>query len=267
MDRMNEQPQEQRKRTVMIGTPCYDGKIDVWHANSLVQTIKMSAELGVEIYPIWLSYDALIQRARNDIVALMMDMGCDDLIFIDADIDWNPNDFYKLLSYPVDVVGGTYPKKGDIEEYVAKILDPMRAKDPHTGLLETEGLGTGFLRMSRKAVQHLWDNCPKYSERGRDIDRRWIFNVEIKGGDLVSEDIHVCDLLRAGGFPVWLDTQVTCGHNGIKHFTGNFDAWFTALRSGQIGQPQGQPQQPISAPVPTPNFGYGTPQDIKSLYE
>jgi len=261
---MNEQPQEQRKRTVMIGTPCYDGKIEVWHANSLVQTIKMSADLGVEIYPIWLSYDALVQRARNDVVALMMDMGCDDLIWIDADIDWNPTDFYKLLSYPVDVVGGTYRKKGDQEEYVAKILDPNRPMDPHTGLIEVEGLGTGFLRMSRKAVQHLWDTSPKYSERGRDIDRRWIFDVAIKNADLVSEDIHVCDLLRTGGFPIWLDTQITCGHTGIKHFTGNFASWFTQLRNQA---PTAPTQQSVSAPVPTPNFGYGTPPDIKSLYE
>jgi hypothetical protein len=264
MDRMNQQPEEQRKRTVMIGTPCYDGKIEVWHANSLVQTIKMSADLGVEIYPIWLSYDALIQRARNDVVALMMEMGCDDLIWIDADIDWTPTDFFKLLSYPVDVVGGTYRKKGDQEEYVAKILDPTRPVDPHTGLIEVEGLGTGFLRMSRKAVQHLWDTSPKYSERGRDIDRRWIFDVQIKNADLVSEDIHVCDRLREGGFPVWLDTQITCGHTGIKHFVGDFSAWFAQLRNQTPTAPQ---QQSVSAPVPTPNFGYGTPPDIKSLYE
>jgi hypothetical protein len=264
MDRMNQQSEEQKKRTVMIGTPCYDGKIDVWHANSLVQTIKMSADLGVEIHPIWLSYDALIQRARNDVVSLMMDMECDDLIWIDADIDWNPTDFFKLLSYPVDVVGGTYRKKGDQEEYVAKILDPTRTVDPHTGLIEVEGLGTGFLRMSRKAVQHLWDTSPKYSERGRDIDRRWIFDVQIKNADLVSEDIHVCDRLREGGFSVWLDTQITCGHTGIKHFVGDFSAWFTQVRNQTPAAPQ---QQSMSAPVPTPNFGYGTPPNIKSLYE
>jgi hypothetical protein len=33
----------------MIGSPCYDGRIDVWYANSLVNTIKMSYEKEIEI--------------------------------------------------------------------------------------------------------------------------------------------------------------------------------------------------------------------------
>ena len=150
MDRIEE---NKRPRRVMIGTPCYDGKIDVWHANSLVETIKQGMIQGIEIYPIWLSYDALIQRARNDLVALMLDMGCDDIVFIDADIDWRPEWFFKLLNYPVDVVGGTYPKKGDAEMYVVKHTDITKPIDQATGLLEVDGLGTGFLRMSRAAIQ------------------------------------------------------------------------------------------------------------------
>ena len=76
----------QKKRRVLIGTPCYDGSVDVWYTHSLVNTIKLSDQMNVEILPIWLSYDALIQRARNDIIALVREMDCDDIIFIDADI-------------------------------------------------------------------------------------------------------------------------------------------------------------------------------------
>lgn len=251
MDRVN---QEQRARRVLIGTPCYDGKIEVWHANSLVQTIKAAPQVGVDVNPIWLSYDALIQRARNDLMAIMIEGEFDDIVFIDADIDWNPADFFKLLSYPVDVVGGTYRKKGDAEMYVAKILDHSKPADPQTGLYATDGLGTGFLRLSRKAVQYLWDTSVPYEEKDQGKVRRWIFDVIVDNGDLISEDILICQRLIEGGFNIWLDPTITCGHTGMKRYTGDFNAWFNNLRS---------------APAVNMNPGYGsalTPE-VKSLYE
>lgn len=245
MDRI----EQQKPRRVLIGTPCYDGRIDVWYANSLLQTVKAGAELGIEVFPIWLSYDALVQRARNDLMAMMLETGCDDIVFIDSDIDWEVSDFFKLLSYPVDVVGGTYRKKGDAEMYVAKILDHQRQPDPQTGLLPVEGLGTGFLRMSRNAVQQLWDTSVPYEEKDQGKVRRWIFDVVVDNGDLISEDILVCQRLNDLNIPVWLDTSITCGHTGIKRYTGDFNSWFNTLQS---------------APK---SVGYGTPPDIKSLYE
>jgi hypothetical protein len=252
----NQQQSQQPARRVLVGTPCYDGRIEVWYANSLIQTIRLGLQLGVEILPIWLSYDALIQRARNDLMGLMVETGCDDIIFIDSDIEWTPEDFFRLLSHPVDVVGGTYPKKGELEQYVAKILDPKKPFDPITGLLHVDGLGTGFLRMSKRAVQYLWDTSTPYEEKDQGKIRRWIFDVEIQNGEIVSEDILVCQKLNQAGISVWLDTTITCSHVGTKKFQGNFAAWFQQLRSsnGQMLKPTG--------------YGLGaTPPNIKSLYE
>ena len=56
----------------MIGTPCYDGRIDVWYTNSLINTVKQSYAHDVEITPMWVSFDALNQRARNDTIQLAL---------------------------------------------------------------------------------------------------------------------------------------------------------------------------------------------------
>jgi hypothetical protein len=249
-----QQAPQQQPRRVLVGTPCYDGRIEVWYANSLIQTIRAGLQLGVEILPIWLSYDALIQRARNDLMGIMHETGFDDIVFIDSDIEWAPEDFFKLLNYPVDVVGGTYPKKGDMEQYVAKILDPQRQRDPNTGLLQVDGLGTGFLRMSKRAVDYLWDVSTPYEEKDQGKVRRWIFDVEIQNGEIFSEDILVCQKLNNAGLNVWLDPTITCAHIGTKRYQGNFEAWFGKLQTGQPAVPSG--------------YGLtGTPPDIKSLYE
>ena len=95
----------------MIGTPSYDGKVEVSYTSSLFYTTKAAEKRNIELFPLWVSFDALIQRARNDTLQLAYESGVDDLVWIDQDIEWTPSQFMKLLDHPVDVVGGTYPKK------------------------------------------------------------------------------------------------------------------------------------------------------------
>ena len=213
----------------MIGTPCYDGKIDVWYCNALINTIKMGIELDIEIIPMWVSFDALLQRARNDTIHIALETNCDDLIWIDSDIEWQPEQFFKLLNYQVDVVGGTYRKKGDEEVYVLRQLI-KKSPDLETGLIEVEGLGTGFVRFTKAAMQHLWDISEPYIDPKDDKERRMIFDVVIQtvGGirQMVSEDIHAFNKLKDGGFKVWLDPEITCNHIGPYKFVGDFNSWY-----------------------------------------
>lgn len=208
----------------MIGTPCYDGRLDVWYTNSLVNTIKLSFEKDIEIIPIWISFDALLQRARNDTVQLALEMECDDLIFIDSDIEWKPEDFFKLLDHKADVIGGTYPKKSSIEEYVLKQKENTIIQSD--GFLSVAGLGTGFVKLSNSAMQYLWDTSEPYIDPKDNKERRMIFDVVIKNQSLHSEDIHMFDKLSEGGFKIWLDTNITCNHSGPKKFTGDFKSWY-----------------------------------------
>jgi hypothetical protein len=229
-----------KKRQVIIGTPCYDGRVDSWYANSLVNTIKMSHKQNVEITPIWVSYDALIQRARNDTVFVALEKGCDDLFWIDSDIEWDPNDFFKILNYPVDVVGGTYPKKSDSPEMYVGNFGEMRQSNEYPNLCEVNGLGTGFLRFSRTACQWLWDNSQSYTEMPEGAEnkikhRRAIFNIQFKNNTLVSEDIYVCNkLLEEGNFKIYLDPTITCNHYGGKKYKGNFLKWYNTHFKNQL---------------------------------
>ena len=211
-------------KKVMIGTPCYDGRLDVWYTNSLCNTIKMSYLKDVEIIPMWISFDALLQRARNDTIDVALQMEVDELIWIDSDIEWQPEWFFKLLDYDVDIVGGTYPKKGDKEEYVVRQITRRQPLD--NGLIEVDGLGTGFVKMSKKAMQYLWDTSAKYTDPKDNKERRMIFDVVIQNESLVSEDIHAFNKLTAGGFKVYLDPTITCNHIGPNKFKGNFEKWY-----------------------------------------
>jgi hypothetical protein len=84
-------------------------------------------------------------------------------------------------------------------------------------------LGCGFVKISRKAIEYLWNNSKKYtSEKG---DSRMVFEVVCEDGDLISEDIYMCKKWRDVGNKVYLDTHITCTHTGTKTFTGDIHAW------------------------------------------
>ena len=104
-----------------------------------------------------------MQNSRNDLVKLAIEHDFDDLVFIDADQDWQPEWLFKLLSYPVDCVGGTVRKKTDtVESYNVKSDTWPIPVDPRDGAWVVDGLGAGFLRLSKRALRLLWDNSEPY---------------------------------------------------------------------------------------------------------
>ena len=54
-----------KKLKVLIGTPSYDGKLDIYYIDSLLNTLAQSEQNGVEVYPLFMCYDSLVQRVRN----------------------------------------------------------------------------------------------------------------------------------------------------------------------------------------------------------
>lgn len=218
-------------RKVLLGTPCYDGKPEAWYMHCVTQTIKAGAARGIDITPILMSYDAMIQRARNDLLKLALDTGVNDLLFIDADEVWEPAWTLKLLQHDVDVVGAAVRKKtDDAELYNVRAASPFIPVDIKTGLWTVDGIGTGFLRLSRKALQALWDSAEadEYEDNGK--INRMVFNVAVVNRRLVSEDNFMCNRLTAAGFKIYLDPSFTIAHIGPKRYTGDFLAWITAMQ-------------------------------------
>jgi hypothetical protein len=206
-------------KKVLIGTPAHDGRVDVWYCNSLVNTIKLAAQTDIEIHPIYMAYDSLVQRARNDLVRLALDEGYDDLIFIDSDQEWEPQWVFQLLAYEANVVGATVVKKSDNPAFNVKALK-SGLKQEESGLIEVESVGTGMLRLSRKAMQKVWNISPEYVNEGRKC--RMVFDVQLIDGELVSEDNVFCRKWRKLGGKVFIDPAMTCNHIGVKKYSGSF---------------------------------------------
>lgn len=215
-------------RKVLIGTPSYDGRIDVWFANSLVDTIKIAEKRGISIQPIYTSYDSLIQRARNSLFRLALAGGYDDLFFIDSDCEWEPEWFFNLLDRPEPIVGGALVKKNDqTEGYTVKLTDKKLKYSEDKKLIEVDGVGTGFMKVSKFALEKLWDMSEPYLSDGE--EHRMICDIKVENGDLISEDFVIANKWKSLGYKVWLDPTITLNHIGIKKFKGDFTKFIKDL--------------------------------------
>lgn len=210
---------------VLIGTPSYDGRIDVWFANSLLSTVKMSYEKNVEVHAIYVSYDSLVQRARNSLFKLAIEGEFDDLFFIDSDVEWEPEWFFRMIERPEPIVGAALVKKSDEQEgYTIQLLDTDLKWSSDKKLIEVNGLGTGFMKISRFALEKLWEMSEPYKTDEGD-PQRMVCDLVVKDGVLISEDYIICKKWQSLGYKVWIDPTITINHIGIKKFKGDFNSF------------------------------------------
>ena len=204
---------------VLIATPCYDGRTDVWFNNSLNQTIKIGMAHDIDICPVYISYDSMVHRARNDYVKIMLESDFDAFIFIDSDEEWDPTWIFQLLSRPEDVVAAVVVKKSDQVAFNVKAL-PEGLRMLENGLMEVAMAGTGFMKISREALQAVWDISTEYTNEGKTC--RMVFESQVIDGELISEDNVFCARWRGLGGKVFIDPSMTVNHIGVKKYSGNF---------------------------------------------
>jgi len=224
-----------RPRRAVIATPAKYGLNSVHFTHALCQTVRLGLQVGIDIRELFIPDDALVQRARNELLAMVHgDPSFADIVYIDADQDWQPEWVIKLLTYPVDVVGAAVRKKTlNVETYNVRIAGgamsvTLHPDHPNVPLLTAPDLavGTGFLRLSRKAFTALWETS---EPAGGNPFSKWIFDVRPVDGELVSEDTHICDRLRSQGFEVWVDPEMNPGHHGSMRWQGDFAAFLEKM--------------------------------------
>ena len=125
------------------------------------------------LYPI--VFESLIPRARNAAAAHFLDSDCSHLLFIDADIEFEPESVVKLLRHNREVIAGVYPKKYYMWDRALtgeEAVDFPFGGEVHfnqDGLIETTYLPTGFLMIKREVFIKIASNKPELKYKN-DID-------------------------------------------------------------------------------------------------
>lgn len=219
-----------RKIHIHFCTPCYGGTIMESCFVSYMQFALLAMKYGINFSLDTMVNESLIPRGRNNLVSkFMANPQATHLMFIDADIRWNPESILRMLLYDAGVVCGLYPMKGIPIRYALNALPGGKKIGP---LVEVSTAGTGFMLIKRDTIQKLMDIMPekKYKDSlnmGPQYEPHMyaLFDTMIdENGYYLSEDWTFCKLVREKlNMPVWVDTEVKLDHTGTYTFQGNVE--------------------------------------------
>ena len=100
------------KPKLYILTPCYGSVVYTSYMTCLINTIALFQLYGFKLKYEICNNDSLVPRARNNLIARAMnDPEMTHMLFIDADISWEPLDVLRLVLDNKPIVGGIYPLK------------------------------------------------------------------------------------------------------------------------------------------------------------
>lgn len=219
----NERSVDLRARRLMVAIPCYDGKLNVHAAFALAQLASLSSTYGFGVQLAHISGCSIITKARNALAHRFLQSDCTDLLFVDADINFTPQDVLRILalSGDKDIVAGAYPRRAEDKCFFTDIHEPLEFSD---GLLRVERVGTGFMLIRRHVFEKLDEIHPewKFWVNTDQVHHTAFFDFKTTSEGYIGEDYLFCDRASEAGFSIWLDPDINLGHFGSTEYTGNF---------------------------------------------
>jgi hypothetical protein len=217
-----------RNTRIHICMPCYGGMLTESCFMSYVKFGNTCRQLGIEWTVETMTNESLISRARNTLVAkFLSNPEATHLVFIDADIGWEPWHLLLLLNHDEDVVGGLYPMKSMPIQWVVNGVPGSETK-ADGNLLEVSKTGTGFMVVKRDVFEKLKAHpavVPFNNDIGLDpaLDKHMytFYDTDVRENRYYSEDWTFCENWRDIGGKVWIDKRVLLKHTGTYVFDHN----------------------------------------------
>jgi glycosyltransferase involved in cell wall biosynthesis len=228
-----------RKSNIFFATPCYGGQITDQYFLSMFRLTQELIKYNINFRITTLRNESLVPRARNILNAMFLEAKeCTHLMFIDADIEFEPESIIRMLAMDKDLITGAYPKKTLPVDYAInlKFADEERTQvKVDMGAVEVLDASTGFWLMKREVVDRMIEGYPElFYLNDSSIDPKfneycYSFFDTIHDPDdnrYLSEDYTFCRRWQKIGGQIWLDPNTKLNHVGSYTFEGNVNKIF-----------------------------------------
>jgi len=249
---VEKKPRKKKAPNLFVATPMYGGMCTGYYTQSLITLGHTLQQHGMNMGYSAMFNESLIQRGRNALAHhFMQRKEFTHLLFIDADIKFNPADVIPMVQANKDIICGIYPKKEINWDGVAQAAAqgvPVSEWKNRTGSLvvnlkdydgavtvpvnkpvEIWNGGTGFMLIKRSTFEKMNKVVNVYKNDvgfiGQKMEREEIteyFACAIEPGTerLLSEDYFFCWKAREAGLKVWAAPWASLGHFGTYLFEG-----------------------------------------------
>jgi hypothetical protein len=160
---------------LMLSCPSLTGQVSCIHKTAATLTGIACIQAGVGFQTSDVVGCGVIEAARAIQLAKFMASDCTHILMVDADIGWEPITALNLLATGKDFVGAAYPQRGSDgkSRFCVRTLENMGSADyfPARGLLRVEAIGTGFILVSRAAIQRMFEAYPELKIDNLDLKR------------------------------------------------------------------------------------------------
>ena len=236
------------KPSVYVGMPCY-GAIQRHTVVSLLRLFDQFKGTGVKAQ-FHTIQSPLVTHARNLVTCGFLHSKLDYLLFIDADVEFEPEAIYRMLITKKDVVCTPYRLK--------TVEDPTKSKYSITfknrndikllpgDLVEIEQGPAGIMLIDRRVFLKLMLSHPELKVEFPESNRKpmneeilggpttedpvkdylynfWDTTFSLKTGEWKGEDLSFCDLVRRNGFKIYANVASITGHYGTYGWKGKFN--------------------------------------------
>jgi len=236
-------------KKLYISTPCYDAMLTMQYTMSLLRLVQFCNQHNIDYMIDFLGNESLITRARNKSLNKFMNTDCSHLLFIDSDIEFQPEAVMDLLLFDKDVSCCVYPKKGfNWNKFMYSIQNEQNSKEHPSSrgldyaynimyndknelikngdFIRVNQSSTGFMMIKRKIIEKL---NKKHTEleiisdelSNNDTKMYGLFCCMIKDKQYLSEDYSFCQRVNDIGGQVWINVKHNLNHIGKYSFNSD----------------------------------------------
>ena len=217
-------------RSIFIALPAYDFKVSLKLAVSLARFTQAAPRHGIDVQIGSVCGCSVVSRARNLLAKDFLDSPCTDLIFIDSDINFEPDDIFRLMAWATDpkkgIIAGVPRTRKEQKVYIATLdYDENNELTMNgMGLVRANRVATAFMLVQRSVFEQMAAAHPEWQYKDVNSDKvlTALFDFELTEEGYIGEDYLFCDRARELGFEVWVDPTIKLGHMGVQEYVGNY---------------------------------------------
>jgi len=227
------------KPKIYVATPCYD-MMRIETCVSLIDMFSTLGRSGIEC-KFKSVKTSLVTHGRNLLTCGFLDSNFDYMLFVDADVEFQPEAVARMLVPKKDIICTPYRVKEENIKYAVKFKDPDFIKIEPFDLVEIEEGPAGLMLIHKKVFELLINkhpelkiefNKPTRDKMNKEIGAedaisRYMYNFwdttfSLKTGEWKGEDLSFCSLAREAGIKIYANLDSWTTHHGSWGWKGRF---------------------------------------------